>query len=64
MKLNVRIAFDVEDQEYIVCVDGISEIFGTGITESLALLNFLTQFEAISSDKLIINSIINRLEYI
>jgi predicted RNase H-like HicB family nuclease len=62
MKYNVRIAFDIEDQEYIVSVDGVPEIYGTGVTEAKAMLDFFQQYELITENPKRIKSIITKLE--
>jgi hypothetical protein len=43
--MNVKIIFDVEENEYIAFIDGISSINGYGATEKDAIIDFLRQCE-------------------
>lgn len=62
MKFPVKIAFNPEDNEYLVSVDGIPEIYGSGATEAKALLDFFEQYEMVSENPKRIRNIIAKLE--
>jgi len=40
MKLNIKIIYNTEDNEYCIFVDGIRDIVGYGATEEEALNDF------------------------
>lgn len=42
---NIKITFDIEEGYYLVFVEGISDLYGSGNTESAALLDFLQRYE-------------------
>ena len=62
-KYPVKIIYDDDEKEYMVLVENIPEIYGTGKTEAKALLDFFQQYELISENPIRIKAIVEKLEY-
>lgn len=62
MKQNVKIAFDAEDQLYLVTVDNVPDIYGAGETEAKAMLDFFSQYVMISENPKWVQRIIEKLK--
>jgi predicted RNase H-like HicB family nuclease len=62
MNFPVKISYNIEDEEYLVTVVGIPEIYGTGTTEAKAMLDFFQQYELISENPKRIQQIVEKLE--
>lgn len=45
MKYAIKVTYNLDENEYMVFVEGLPELYGRGETESGALLDFLQKYE-------------------